>query len=243
MNCRLCEKNEVINSHIIPEFFYKPIYDKKNRFFKISTDPSKKNLILQKGLREKLLCKECETELSKYEKYVSELIYKGKDAKVSVKGKEIYLRNLDYKKIRLCFLSILWRLSISSQDTFKGVALGLHENKIKDLILRRDPGKTDQYGLLCIAPLIDGKFCSDLIMQPARIRLDSHITYWLVMGGLIYIFYVSTHSIPKAIRKGFIQEDGSWVITVGDGRKIKFIDHVFTKACKAQKIRNSSPLL
>ena len=112
-----------------------------------------------------------------------------------------------------------------------------------DLILRKDPGKVDQYGFLCIAPLIDGKFYSDLIIQPAKIRLNGHITYWLVMGGLLYIFYISIHNIPQEIKKGFVQENGSWIITVGDGRKIKFIDHIFTIACTAQKVRKSQSVL
>lgn len=37
-NCKLCLKEkELMFSHIIPEFFYEPMYDEKHRFMQIST--------------------------------------------------------------------------------------------------------------------------------------------------------------------------------------------------------------
>ncbi len=35
---------------------YRPLYDKKHRFYSVSSFPSKPNRFHQKGLREKLLC-------------------------------------------------------------------------------------------------------------------------------------------------------------------------------------------
>ena len=47
-------------SHIIPEFFFKPLYDEKGRYHQYSADPEQKTLVHQKGLREYLFCRECE---------------------------------------------------------------------------------------------------------------------------------------------------------------------------------------
>ena len=55
-NCKLClNKSDLKNSHIIPEYFYKPMYDEKHRFFQVSIDPNEKNKFVQKGLRKYLL--------------------------------------------------------------------------------------------------------------------------------------------------------------------------------------------
>ena len=72
MQCRLClaEKN-LRDSHVLSEFLFRSMYDPMHRFWEISTNPDDKTRIHQKGPREKLLCEDCELELSKYERYAS----------------------------------------------------------------------------------------------------------------------------------------------------------------------------
>src|SRR4051794_32678372 len=73
--CRLCGSNdELRDSHIIPEFMYQPLYDDKHRAFSVSIDGTAKESVIQKGLREKLLCQVCETRLSKLEHYAAPVI-------------------------------------------------------------------------------------------------------------------------------------------------------------------------
>ena len=77
--CKLClnENVELQNSHIIPEFMYQRLYnDQPKRYYIIKiNDKSQSKRIEQKGIREKLLCKDCEVKLSKLENYASETIY------------------------------------------------------------------------------------------------------------------------------------------------------------------------
>ncbi len=55
-------------SHIIPEFIYSPIYDDKHRMVLLETDERYASF-QQKGIREHLLCQDCETKVSKWETY------------------------------------------------------------------------------------------------------------------------------------------------------------------------------
>ena len=58
--CRLClEEATLCNSHILSEFFYKPMYDEKHRALKFTREPYNRKYI-QKGFREYLLCEKCE---------------------------------------------------------------------------------------------------------------------------------------------------------------------------------------
>lgn len=60
-SCKLCQKErELKYSHIIPEYFYTPIYDENHRFMEISPQSEKLVKFNQKGVREFLLCKDCE---------------------------------------------------------------------------------------------------------------------------------------------------------------------------------------
>lgn len=80
MACRLCQKDKPLqNSHVVPEFFYKPSYDKKHRIYARISGKLAHMPPLQKGLREPLLCRDCEQKLSPYEKYNREILYGGVD--------------------------------------------------------------------------------------------------------------------------------------------------------------------
>ena len=58
--CRLCRRESNLRfSHILPEFFYLPMYDELHRTMSVSSDEKEK--LVQKGFREYLLCQECET--------------------------------------------------------------------------------------------------------------------------------------------------------------------------------------
>ena len=65
--CQLCLKDRQLrHSHIFPELFYKPVYENQRAFI-ITGNPEKKIKWIQQGIREHLLCQECETQFSKYE--------------------------------------------------------------------------------------------------------------------------------------------------------------------------------
>ena len=71
--CAGCNNKKMLqNSHIIPEFFYRYVYTKDHKFILISSDNEDKLKISQKGFREKLLCKDCENYLAKFEKITAE---------------------------------------------------------------------------------------------------------------------------------------------------------------------------
>src|SRR5574337_198522 len=134
--CRLCkEEKDLKCSHIIPEFLYKPLYDAKHRAVSLSEieigqrrNFGKKRLI-QKGLRERLLCSECEQLLNnRYEKYFKALWFdQGALPSTIESGVTFELHGLDYHKFKLFHLSVLFRAGVSSLPQFSQVKLGAHE--------------------------------------------------------------------------------------------------------------------
>src|SRR6266446_6704998 len=177
--CRLCRTPSALQqSHVVSEFFYKAMYDEKHRFLVLSSSPERKERKLQKGVREKLLCRDCEQRLSRWEKYVHDVLYGGALIHTAKVGNQLFLKDLDYEKTRLCFLSLLWRMSVSSHELFKEVSIGTkHEGTIRQMLLNADPGEPDKYGFLCFAPLINGQDFAEGILQPDAARLDCHRLY------------------------------------------------------------------
>lgn len=68
MACALCLVNTQLRlSHIVPEFMYRQMYDVKHRFFAMTAMSSERVRLHQKGLREELLCDQCEQRFCRYE--------------------------------------------------------------------------------------------------------------------------------------------------------------------------------
>src|SRR5262249_44127067 len=68
--CALCHRTDPLcDSHVIPEFIYKPLYNNEHRMVGWrATEAGLKHEYVQKGLREQLLCATCEGLLNqKYE--------------------------------------------------------------------------------------------------------------------------------------------------------------------------------
>tara|TARA_B100000315_G_scaffold8245_1_gene8198 strand:+ start:51617 stop:52018 length:402 start_codon:yes stop_codon:yes gene_type:complete len=119
---------------------------------------------LQKGIREYLLCEQCEGSLSKYERYVSLILSGQIHIAPHRNGKLVYLEGVDYKQLRLFGLSVLWRASVSSLKIFEQVKLGPHEEILRRMILNEDPGKPDKYPFM-LAPVVHhDEVQTDLIM-------------------------------------------------------------------------------
>ena len=66
-SCRLCRNiRQLRNSHIIPEFLYKPTYNRKGHAMGIHGRGNRGWKSLQKGLRDPLFCEQCEQHFNAY---------------------------------------------------------------------------------------------------------------------------------------------------------------------------------
>ncbi len=191
--CRLCLKNkEIVRSHVFPEFFYKPVYDEQHKFVSLSSNSKHKLKSFQIGFREHLLCKTCETQISRYENYVKKLLLK--DGKYKIEGNNtILVLKYDYRLFKLFGLSLIWRFHISSKDHFKDVNLRLHAEKIRQMLVNEDPGDFTQYCFFLIK--IEGaKSAATVITAPAATRFRDHNAYSFMAYGYQWMFVVSSHS-------------------------------------------------
>ena len=205
--CRLCLKeSELRNSHILPEFLYADVYDEIHRALVISTGEEK---YFQKGVREYLLCQQCETKLSRYEKYAKEIIQRIPSFSRDASGKFLYSNNVDYSQLKLFQLSILWRASISTNEAFKQVELGRHEEIIRRMIDKENPGNIYDYGCL-MSIMLDTKILHKIIQSPTRFnkKFLGHNAYKFITGNLTWVFIVSSHRVAPNVQELLLHESG-----------------------------------
>lgn len=223
--CRLClEESELIKSHIIPEYFYKPMYDDNHRFMQISTVPEEQTKFHQKGVREYLLCDECEQQFSKYERYASQTYYHKEAKDIQQNDKIFVAENVEYSLMKLFQLSILWRASVSSLEIFGDVKLGPHEEKVRQMLLLENPGKDYEYGCMQFAVIMDNNKVADgLIMPPALFRVDGFRLCRFTFGGLIWVYVISNHNKQYRWKEFFLLESGRLTIHKKMFEDIKYL--------------------
>jgi hypothetical protein len=197
---------------------YKLLYDEKHRMHQVSSKPEERTKLIQKGKRERLLCHNCEQFISPLEKYVKEVLYDGVKS-VSYLGPNI--EGIDYITFKLFQLSLLWRVGVSSLDFFSDVSLGPHEERLRKMLLDRNPGKSYEYGCMIIMPVSKKHGLIDLVFNPETLMMDGHRWCRLIIGGVFWMFIVSKHSEKYKNRHFFLSEQGRMVILKTEPEKGK----------------------
>jgi len=242
--CRLClQDTQLCNSHVLPEFAYKPMYDKK-RFMMMKTDPHKAVQFKQKGLREHLLCQECDNvRLGRLEKYMKEIFMDGRDIKSHRCGGEIWIEGFEYAKCKLYHLSLLWRMSISDLPIFSQVSLGSqHEEQLRRRLMDDDPGEPEDYPFFAVLPTIENQWYEDYITQPAPLRIGPHRAYILVITGILYLFGTNRELVRshlKGWKDGLLKKDGRWKILTMEAKDIPYLNTFFAQQAQAERRRKA----
>lgn len=226
--CRLCQlEKELRRSHILPEFMYQNLYDENpRRYHTLNVDldniSNSSNKIEQRGIREFLLCDQCEGLISKYEKYAAETIYaknnrnktyivnasKTDDGQYTIYDYE----GFSYKEFKLFLLSILWRMLVSEKFTeIKGEEEILERLRIA--ILTEDPLQYDDFG--CLVQVIrynEEQLASKFILSPYLTRDADSLVINQLVDSFMYSFYFNSKNLPSTKKDYFLKEDGKMKI-------------------------------
>lgn len=226
--CKLCDKEKQLkNSHILPEFMYQNLYDSSpKRFYSLNvnlndSDKSRKR-IEQKGIREYLLCGDCEVQLSKYENYSAETFYaKNLKNKAYIKKANETLdqqyftyeyAGFSYKEFKVFLLSILWRIIISNKFKTPQIDNRIVE-KLKLAVRNQDPLDYDDFG--CLVQVIKykkGQLAKGFILDPFLTQNENSPILNILIDGFMYSFYLNSKQIRNETKDFFLRKDGTMTI-------------------------------
>lgn len=238
--CALCLKEETLRrSHIIPQFMYSEMRDSKNRILILNSNPDVRDRFSQSGMWEYLLCDACEGVIGRYEDYACRVIYGGdKDAKAMFDGPDLKLERLDYAKLKLFLLSLIWRMGVSQEEFFREVELGPYEQRLRAMIVNGNPGLSHEFGVFCIAPILN-KSRMVCTAPPEAIRHDSVRIYRCLIGGLLFCFVVSNQRLPTAVEARFPNPAGQWSILQQNVEEITYLKDYVMRMGAAINARDS----
>ncbi len=227
MPCRLCKQNKPLReSHIFPEWLYKPLYDDNHRFFVLSTDANKRRGTRPKGIYEKLFCSECEQRFSRWEGYARNVFFE-LPLKVIEDDGAVVFSGLEYTPLKLFQMSLIWRASIASRHEMHKIDLGPHAERIRKMLFEDRPGEVYEYGSILMLPALSQELMQQFVYPPERLptKIDGHSAYRAVFGGLFWLLIVSNHSyrIPHEV---FLSKNGNLPVFKVGGPAVQFMQQL-----------------
>lgn len=235
--CKLCTKQrELCSSHIIPEFMWKPLYDQESRAVALDGASGRKRT-LQKGLREYLLCRECEGVFQEYERWFAGYWFQKQPLPDPVEGLYFELKGFDFEPFFRFHLSILWRAAVSTREEFSAISLGPYEEKLRKLLsgeapeFRKEPSI---FGILLRRPDTH-ELWQQMVLAPVRSRPSGILTFTFVFGGCAWKYIVSGHAAPFADSLQ-LQRPGQMILPIMDYTKEGSISRAWKKWQESQGV-------
>ena len=189
--CRLClEQKDLCKSHIIPEYFYKNVYDPDHKYYQVSSIKEKRNIRRRKGIYERLLCKDCEEIIKLYEDYGKEILYGAVRSEYEKDlNQAMVIVEVDERRLRLFLFSILWRASVSTDDMFSLVDLGPYEETIRKALHEAGTLPDEEYPVILMQGFV-GNVLRGFFFQPARNRMKAKgkSMYTFIFDSFILFF-------------------------------------------------------
>lgn len=234
--CRLCLRDRQLRmSHIIPEFLYGPLYGPTHRIRSVHRSLPYIRF-LGKGVREALLCDDCEALLGRYENYFSGVWYgaQGLPSEIPAGVGKFLKSGLDYAQFKLFHLSILWRASVATLEDFRAVALGPHQQRLRQMIVTENPGDVADYRLAASVLLRPNsrEVHGGVVGVPAPARYNGGWMYSWVYGGCIWHCIVSRHVSTEI---DVLQNDGTLSMAVFDIRNVPALSQALARAATARQ--------
>lgn len=208
--CQLCHLDrELRNSHIVPESLYADLYNDKNHLMAINGQGPRGWKPLQKGIREPLFCEACEQHFNEYcEKPFLEQWVVAKPLPNPWATNDVHWVTVKYDSFKLFHLSVLFRAGVSTLPTFSEVSLGPHQEKLRQLLLNRDPGEVWQYPIFAYAVVHHQTRCLiSGVSQAQRSSFAGQRCYGFMYGGAEWWMCVSSHRNAELQAAG-LQSDG-----------------------------------
>lgn len=222
MPCKLCgQDRNLIEAHIIPRSFFE-------------IDPSSPPNILSNaegrhprrspsGIYDpNLVCEICERVFDPYDDYAHDLLLGRCRGEPLVHGEQpmvFVYNNVDYRRLKLFFLTLLWRASHSTHDFYSGVDLGVHEVAVREAILSGNPGEPEADAVVLT------RFPQPLGMLNPRVIQIADVNFvQIYLAEYVAYLKVDQALTPEPLRKYVLTPGSPLVILVRDPGRSRDVD-------------------
>ncbi|MCC6963008.1 MAG: hypothetical protein IT585_07130 [candidate division Zixibacteria bacterium] len=217
--CALCDCiTTLVDSHIIPEFVYRNarVYNEDHTFTAFRIDCDGHGEILgdrRNGIYEKLLCEKCESKLAGLDDYAAKAMWGGTRLGFSHGELGSTVHGIDYRRMKLFELSLLWRIAVSQRIEFDNIRLLTgHERKLRHALQTTSPLRQNDYGCALVYLINPPTVPIERAILGDQFRNQGQKCVRLVMAGFLWIFVVAAGLRYFKGSQFFLHENGTRTI-------------------------------
>lgn len=136
--CKLClMQRELCDSHALPDSAFKYIFRQSQGKAIVLTDDSKTPIDYSSdSWSQYLLCYDCEQKLGRNFDEYGIKVFRGEKGKARKGDTGITFSEVDKQRLRMFFLSLLWRISVSTHDAYRNIDLPYAlEEELRDALM------------------------------------------------------------------------------------------------------------
>ena len=153
MKCKFCgNETDLIKAHVIPAGLFRRLQRGKKPLEMMTNKAGEYTKRRPVGVYDStIVCSKCESIWQEWDNYAQLLL-----ADKLLNGRVQYhnnkkicyiVDNYEYRRLKLFFISMVWRASVSSQPFFSKVSLGQFEDVAKNHIASNDPGDSEVFSV------------------------------------------------------------------------------------------------
>ena len=227
----------LIKAHIIPKSFFIQLRKGRNPAKIISQNGYPKKSQIGEYDKE-ILCNGCEKKFQSWDDYGQKLLLQESDQLTPIKNRDevvaYEINKFDYSRLKLFFLSLLWRASVSSRDYYALVDLGTTEAVVRNYLDKNTPGSADEFSV--ILARFNNRIGKLTMLNPHSTKFNGMDFFVFYLTGYIAYIKNGIHPISNDLRK----------FQISPGQKLILLSRDFDdsneKTLMESMVRNSHKL-
>lgn len=151
--CKFCRSTtDLIKAHILPRQYFHRIKGSQKHLICYKVGSDEKSEYMQAGIwDDNILCGKCDGIFGVWDDYSYKILSSSfAPSQLAFDNLAVTIGAVDFDKFKLFCLSLLWRVSITTQPAFARVRLGPHQKAVYDLLVNRDPDDSGIYAPVLI---------------------------------------------------------------------------------------------
>jgi hypothetical protein len=231
--CKICGvETELIKAHILPKVMFKSVFDEKSKILQVDFVNQNKTALYSDVIYDyNLFCRDCDTKtIGKYESYFADKIMgkRGEFARKEVSvtfldaNEDVLatkLSGLNYDKLKLFFLSILMRSSITTNPFFKFVDVSIFHDEIIEMLKTGVACQDTRFRVSLMYVDGDDTRPFNSVICPRRSKQDGNTHYVFYIAGYAIFINISNHNITPIFQDGYLKADGTMNLTTLRGEQ------------------------
>lgn len=213
--CSLClQEKKLIKAHIIPEGFFRPLRSEGLAPEMHSNSPGSYPKRMPIGVYDpSILCAECDQKMAPWDDYAQKILLQQFSVARNVvqQGQTVawIIENFDYRKLKLFFISLLWRASVSQEDFYKRIYVGPFEDQLRTMILNGEPGSSQDFAVI-LARFGDSDITA--MLDPHRERFESVPFVRFYLTGFLAYIKVDQRPTPSLFADYCMRENAPLIV-------------------------------